>query len=53
MIRAVFFDIDNTLLDFDAYVKESMRTGFEKFGLPPFKEEMFAVFLRENNIFPI
>ena len=48
MIKAVFIDIDNTLLDFDAYVKDAMKTGFEKYGLPEYKEEMFDTFTTEN-----
>ena len=32
-MRLVFIDIDNTLLDFDAYVKQTMQTGFALFGL--------------------
>ncbi|MBR5295457.1 MAG: HAD family hydrolase, partial [Clostridia bacterium] len=47
-IKAVLIDIDDTLLDFDAYVKESMKTGFQKFGFPPFREEMYQVFLGIN-----
>lgn len=49
MIKAVFLDIDNTLLSFEEYVKESMKTGFERFGLPPYEEGMFPVFERINN----
>jgi YjjG family noncanonical pyrimidine nucleotidase len=48
MIRAVFLDIDNTLLDFDAFVKAAMRDGFRKFGLGEYREDMFPVFLRIN-----
>lgn len=48
-IRAVFFDIDNTLLSFTGYVRETMRKGFEKFGLPPYTEDMYQVFEREND----
>ena len=33
MIKAVFLDIDNTILDFDAYVKEALESGFSAFGL--------------------
>ena len=33
MIKAVLFDIDNTLLDFDLCVQEAMKSGFKKFGL--------------------
>ena len=48
--RAVFIDIDDTLLDFDAYVENALRNGFEEFGLPPFTEEHMAVFTRENDL---
>ena len=48
MIKAVFLDIDNTLLDFDAYVKESMRMGFEKFHLKPYEDWMYPVFMKIN-----
>ena len=48
MIRAVFIDIDNTLLDFNAYVTDSMKEGFEKFGLPPYEDKMGAVFRKIN-----
>lgn len=36
-MKAIFIDIDNTLLDFDAYVRESMRAGFACFGLRPYE----------------
>lgn len=48
MIKAVLIDIDNTLLDFDAYVKEAMRVGFERFGLGVYEDGMFDVFHRIN-----
>lgn len=48
MVKAVFIDIDNTLLDFDAYVKESMKNGFAQYGLRPYEDWMFPVFLRIN-----
>ncbi|MDO4620482.1 MAG: HAD-IA family hydrolase [Lachnospiraceae bacterium] len=49
-IKAAFIDIDNMLLDFDAYVQETMRTGFAHFGLKPYTPDMFEVFTRENNV---
>ena len=49
MIKAVLFDIDNTLLSFDEYVKESMKIGFEKFGLESYNDEMFAAFTQINS----
>ncbi len=48
MIKAVLLDIDNTLLSFDEYVKESMKSGFKKFGLGAYKDEMFSVFNQIN-----
>lgn len=50
-IKAVFIDIDNTLLDFDAYVKETMREGFVKFKLKEYDDSMFDVFTKENDKF--
>ena len=47
MIKAVLIDVDNTLLDFDKYVKYAMRTGFEKFG---FKVQNVTEELRYNRI---
>lgn len=49
MIKAVFLDIDNTLLSFSGYVKEAMWAGFAQFGLKPYTEAMFPVFERINN----
>lgn len=49
MIKVVFIDIDNTLLSFSEFVKETMKAGFEKFGLKPYKEEMFHTFNNINN----
>lgn len=48
MIKAVLVDIDNTLLDFDAYVREAMAEGFETFHLGTFDEQVYAVFRRIN-----
>ena len=49
MIKVVLIDIDNTLLSFTGYVKESMREGFSDFGLKPYTEEMFPIFEKINN----
>ena len=48
MIQTVLIDIDNTLLSFDAYVKQTMKEGFEHFGLKPYEPYMFDIFIREN-----
>lgn len=48
MIKAVFLDVDNTLLDFDSCGMSAMRRGFEEFGFP-FEESMYhEIFHRIN-----
>ncbi len=47
--KAVFVDIDNTLLSFDGYVKQTMAEGFAHFGLPAYTPDMYDVFTREND----
>ena len=49
MIKAVFLDIDGTLLDFDEYVRQSMREGFERFGIGTYSDGMFPIFNRVNS----
>lgn len=46
MIRAVLMDIDDTLLDFGASVREAIRTGFARYGLGECTDETLAVFHR-------
>lgn len=48
-MKAVFIDIDNTLLSFSEYVKHTMQTGFEHFGLKRYESYMYDVFTEENN----
>lgn len=48
-MQAVFIDIDNTLLDFDEYVRQTMRNGFAKYGLKPYEPYMYGVFTEVNN----
>jgi len=48
MIKAVFLDIDDTILNFGAFVRQAMEQGFAAFGLPPYEEGMFPVFERIN-----
>lgn len=48
MIKVILFDIDNTLLNFDDFVKESMKKGFDKFGIGVYEEWMFSVFSKIN-----
>lgn len=49
MIKAVLIDIDNTILDFDAYVKQTMEDGFDKFQIGKYSDDMFFVFTNINN----
>lgn len=44
----IFIDIDNTLLDFDAYIRQTMAGGFAHFGLRPYEPYMEEIFHREN-----
>ena len=44
----IFIDIDNTLLDFDAYIRQTMAEGFAHFGLHPYEPYMEEIFHREN-----
>ena len=48
MIKAIFIDIDGTLLDFEACVEESMRLGLIERGVD-YKAEMLETFHRINN----
>lgn len=48
MIKAVFIDIDGTLLDFEACVKEAMRSGLMENKII-YKDEMLATFHRIND----
>ena len=48
-MKLIFFDIDNTILDFDEYVRQSMRDGFNKFNLKEYEPWMYDVFTTENN----
>lgn len=50
MIKAVFLDVDGTLLDFDAYVKESLQNGFEKYRLGQYDEHVYEVFEQINTV---
>ena len=47
-MELVFIDIDNTLLDFDEYIRQTMREGFAHFGLKPYQPYMEEIFHREN-----
>ena len=49
MLRVILFDIDNTLLSFDDYVRDAMKTGFAAFRIGVYEESMFGVFQTINN----
>lgn len=49
MIKAVFIDVDNTLLDFEAYVQNALRDGFARFGIGAYEDSVYEVFTEENN----
>lgn len=49
MIKAVFIDIDNTLLDFNAFVKFCIKKGFEEFGIAEYDDSMYDAFKRVND----
>lgn len=48
MIKLIFIDIDNTLLDFDAYVRKALSSGFASFGLGEYGPHVFDVFTKVN-----
>ncbi len=48
MIKAIFMDIDNTLLDFSECAKFAMTRAFEKNNIP-FKDEYFSTFTKINH----
>lgn len=48
MIKVVLIDIDNTLLDFDAFVKKTLKDGFEHFQLGEYKPCLYDIFEEEN-----
>lgn len=48
MIRAVLWDIDNTLLDFDVAEKAALKTNFSEFGLGVFTNEMLKDYMALN-----
>lgn len=48
MIKAILIDIDDTILDFDAYVRDAMKNGFAEYGLGEYTAEKYATFERVN-----
>ena len=48
MIKVILLDIDNTLLSFDDCVIQTMKSGFEKFKIGIYNDDMFRVFNQIN-----
>ncbi len=48
-LKAIFIDVDNTLLSFDEYVKQTMKQGFAHFGLKTYEPWMYDKFTQVNN----
>lgn len=48
MLKAIFIDVDNTLLDFDEFVRQAMKAGFSYYGLRAYEDWMYEVFTEEN-----
>lgn len=46
-VKAVWIDVDQTLLDFDLCARDGLIAAFQVFGLE-WKEEYFPIFLEEN-----
>ena len=49
MPKVILIDIDDTILSFQGYVREAMKSGFDEFGIGPFEEEMLSVFHQVNS----
>lgn len=49
MLKLIFIDIDNTLLDFDEYVKTTLKDGFSHFGLKQYEPPMYDTFKSIND----
>ena len=37
MIKVIFIDVDNTLLDFDEFVRQAMKSGFSYYKLKAYE----------------
>ena len=49
MPKVILIDIDDTILSFQGYVREAMKSGFDEFGIGPFEYEMLSVFHQVNS----
>ena len=50
MLKFIFIDIDDTLLDFDACCKETIAKGFNDFNLGEFKDDTLKMFHEVNDV---
>ena len=48
-IKAIWIDVDQTLLDFDACAKVALQTTFDRYGLE-WSDDVFDTFLKENSL---
>lgn len=48
MIKVIFIDVDNTLLDFDEFVRQAMKSGFSYYKLKAYENWMYEIFTEEN-----
>ena len=48
-MKAIFIDVDNTILDFDEYTKYILEKGFSDFSLGKFEPYMLDAFHEVNN----
>ncbi len=49
-MKLILIDIDNTLLDYDAYTEQALIKGFKRFKLGDFNEHVIEVFHHENDL---
>ena len=47
-IRVLLWDVDNTLLDFNAAEKAAIRASFDHYGLGPCTDEMVSAYSAIN-----
>ncbi len=49
-MKLIFIDVDNTLLDYDAYTEKTLRDGFKRFDLGEFNQHVIDTFHKENDL---
>ena len=48
-MKAIFIDVDNTLLDFDEYVRQTLENGFREFDIIKYEPYMYDIFSSIND----